>query len=297
MASNTTNSNNMNNLQAWDSNAIFENEHYDIFAQNNTGGVSTTEQNVSIVVMDKLCYKTFNCVVSDSAPVPIERFAELFYTCLSKSDPNYLINIERIHENNEITGIKIVLEIQSTFIPYRKELICTQPENLESINVLGTIITLSKKHDCLINMCKKRIKELENNVSSLESRISSLENTVNQQNNTINNFINNINNNIKNGLYSNQNNVNMVNTPPVDNNSNTDGPRVNTFPDNNPNLNVRANEIGVGLGLGLGLSFGIPVLPMIPISPLMVGLNTLNISGTTNVNNNSSTSNINQNRC
>ncbi len=293
MASNTT-SNNINNLQPWKCNAIFEHEHYDIVAQNNTGGVSTTEQNVSIIIIDKLCYQTHNCVVIDSAPVPIERFAQLFYTCLSKSDPNYLINIERIHENNEITGIKIVLEIQSSFVPYRKELICTRQENLESINILGTIITLSKKHDCLINMCKKRIKELENTVTSLESRISSLENTVNQQNNTINNFINSINNNIKNGLYQNQNNVNI---PPVDNNSNTDGPRVNTFSDNNPYPNVRANEIGVGVGLGLGLSFGIPILPMIPVSPLMVGLNSFNISGTTNLNNNSSTSNINQNRC
>ena len=133
MASNTTNSSNMNNLQAWDSNAIFEHEHYDIVAQNNTGGLST-ENNVSIVVMDKLCFKTFNCVVSDSAPVPIERFAELFYTCLSKSDPNYLINTERIHENNEITGIKIVLEIQSTFIPYRNSKLTRVLQNLKLFN-------------------------------------------------------------------------------------------------------------------------------------------------------------------
>ncbi len=274
MNSNNTNNTN-NNSDIWNCNPILYKDGYIMVPQNFT---SSGQEGVTITIMDKDTCKCYTCEISDSAPVPINRFSQLFYNCVTGSEPIYSIEFERVQENNEITQIKIVIKINSEFIPYRKELVCTPlTTNIYFEGLFNTVRSIIIDN----NNNKNNITELENRVSNLENRVSSLENTINQQNNIINNFINRFGN------------LNLESNP-----NNIDGPRVNNV-QTNTHTNTQTNNPNNNIfGLGVGVGFGIPILPMIPVSPMILGSIGINSYVNTNTNTNSnSNSNPNSNRC
>ncbi len=258
----------VNNQEPWNEMPIFKHNNYLLITQNNNQPTNF----VKIWIINTNTYQTYSAEVSDTAPVPIERFAQLFFNCASKYSNEYSFNIEDIVDNN--SSIKIILEINSVFIPYRKEIICFQ--NLGSQHVtIDNIINFARYYDDkinqltdtvnlstnTINQLTNTVNQLTNTLNQLEHRVTYLENTVNQQNITINNFIN---------RFGNTDNIN-------NSQNNIDGPRNAEYRTGfrvNETNQSRNTENGSGLSIGsIGM---IPVLPVMSMLPFTLGTNIVN---------------------
>lgn len=254
-----------NNQEPWTGVPVLVHNNYYIITKN----VGNPVNFILIWIINKNTYQTYTFEVGDTTPVPMDRFAQLFYNCVTEASNDYSFTIDENDENNN--SLKIVIEIKSDFIPYRKEIFCVQDNNSQQINI-STITNFARYHDHQIHQVTSTISQFTDTINQLENRVAYLENIIIQQNNTINNFINRFSNQLQNNNpdvnISEEFPVNNVTNNPNEGSMQDDNPSYNNSQSNPNRIRIRIRN-GFGLGLGVGM---IPMLPIIPVVPMTLGL-------------------------